>query len=468
MNFEFNEHLLVGEVERRMPDGSVKILDLSWSPIVDDAGNTARLLLCVRDVTELRQLAAEANEQRRELEIIGEILGVTQEKFFEFIASATKLLEDNERIIHEHTEQDAEAIAHLFRNMHTVKGNARTYGLRNLTNVIHDAEQTYDELRKHYPDIVWDQSALLSELAGVRDVVAHYARTNEVSLGRKGPGRRGNVERYLLVEKHQIEASLHRLENVNTANLHELLAVRDAVRKALRLLGTEPITETLAGVFDSLPSLAAELHKLPPIVEIVDNDFVVRNEASGLLKNVFMHLVRNSLDHGLETPEERIANGKPAAGTIRLEMEVVGEQLQFCLSDDGRGLAMARIRQIAVENGLIAAEQSLADEEVAAQIFRPGFSTATQVSEVSGRGVGMDAVVNFIKREQGKVEIRFLDDAVGAEFRRFETLVSLPDSFAVHVDSGIHHGTTAPSAMHVDAAEQSDAANAAEVDQRVA
>jgi len=434
MNFEFNQHLLVGEIEKKMPDGRVKMLELLWSPIIDDDGNTARLLLCIHDVTELRLLAAEANEKKHELVVIGEIIAVSQEKFFEFIDSSTKFLEENEHLIHEHPKPNADTITQLFRNMHTVKGNARTYGFKHLTNTVHEAEQTYDELRKKYPDVVWDQGVLLAELAVVKAAVDRYAKINEVSLGRKGPGRRGNVERYLLVDKKQIRETLHRLETVNTSNLYELLAVRDAVRQVLRLLGTEKIGETLASVFESLPALAMELGKVPPIVEIKDNDYVVRNQASGMLKNVFMHMVRNSMDHGLETPEERLVQGKPAAGTIRLQIGAADDMMQIKLSDDGRGLALARIRKMAIDRQLVGADDPLSDEDVAGQIFRPGFTTAEKVTEVSGRGVGMDAVVNFLKREKGKVEIRFLDQAVGAEFRQFETVVTLPESFFVQVN----------------------------------
>ncbi|SME94904.1 HAMP domain-containing protein [Pseudogulbenkiania subflava] len=433
MNFAFNEHLLVGEIEKTMADGRVKILDLSWSPITDDADTIVRLMLCVRDVTELRKLAAEANEQKRELEIIGEILAVTQEKFHDFIAGAIKFIDENELLIRQHPEHDAETIAQLFRHMHTIKGNARTYGLQHLTNIVHEAEQTYDELRKPRPGIAWDQAMLLDELAGVKAMVECYAHINEVSLGRKGPGRRGG-ERYLLVDREHIQQAIQRLETINTRNLHELVAARDAVRKALRLLGTEPIGEVLGGVFESLPALAQELGKAAPLVKIEDNGYVVRNQAGSLLKNVFMHLIRNAMDHGLETPAVRLAQGKPGAGLIRLKMGVAGGMLNLRLSDDGRGLALARIRQMAVEKGLIAADAPLVDEEIARQIFRPGFSTAEKVTEVSGRGVGMDAVNDFIKREHGRIEIRFLDDAVGADFRQFEIVVCLPESLAEHVD----------------------------------
>lgn len=433
MNFEFNGHLMVGEMEKKMPNGRVKVLDLNWSPITDDMGTTVRLMLCVRDVTELRELAAEASEQKQELEIIGEILAVSQEKFHEFIVSSSKFIEENENLIRKHSKKNTETIAQLFRNMHTIKGNARTYGLRNLTNIVHKTEQTYDELRKQYPDIAWDQAALQEDLAKVKVMIEHYAKINEVSLGRKGPGRRGSVERYLMVDKEQIQRTIQRLEKVNTHNIHELVAARDAVHKALHLLGTEPLGEILAGVFESLPSLAKELGKAVPAIMIDDNGYVIRSQASGLLKNVFMHLVRNSMDHGLETPKERLALGKPSVGAIRLSMDVEDGMLQIGLNDDGRGLALAQIRKVAIDHRLIGADNQLSDEEIASQIFRPGFSTAEKLTEVSGRGVGMDAVSNFVERENGKVEIFFLDNAVGADFRRFEVVVSLPASFAEQV-----------------------------------
>lgn len=438
MNFEFNQHLLVGEIERKMPDGRVKILDLDWSPIVDDTGTTVRLMLCIRDVTELRVLAAETSEQKRTLEIIGEILAVSQEKFHEFIASAMTFVTESELIIRQHREPHAESVAGLFRNMHTIKGNARTYGLRHLSNIVHGAEQTYEELRKPHPQVAWDRSRLMEELAAVKDAIDRYAKINEQSLGRKGPGQRGGVDRYLMVDKAHIQESLHRLETVNTANLQDLVSARDAVRKTLRLLGTEAIGETLSSVLNSMPSLAKELGKAPPMISIEDNGLVVTGQASGMLKNVFMHLIRNAMDHGLETPDVRSAQGKPPSGTIRIELGVVDAMLQITVGDDGRGLALGRIRDMAIARSFIGGGDKPEDEELADLIFRAGFSTVESITEISGRGVGMDAVREFLKREKGKIEIHFTDDAVGADFRQFKTVVSLPGVFAVSAKDSDH------------------------------
>lgn len=102
------------------------------------------------------------------------------------------------------------------------------------------------------------------------------------------------------------------------------------------------------------------------------------------------------------------------------------------MSDDGRGLALGRIRSIASARGWLDADAQLSDELVADFIFHPGFSTAERVTEVSGRGVGMDAVRDFLKRENGSIELRFTDDRRGADYRLFQIVVSLPERCAAH------------------------------------
>ena len=430
MNFAFNMHLLVTEFQKRMADGRVKSLELSWSPICDESETLDKLMLCVRDVTELKKLAAEASQQKRELEIIGQILAVNQEKFHEFIDSSEKFVEENATTI-QHTEhKEADVIGRLFRNMHTIKGNARTYGLLHLTNKVHETEQKYDELRKK-PEVEWEQEPLLAQLQEVKVLIEEYAKINDVKLGRKGPGRRGNVDKFLMVEKEQILQSIQLLERVDKTSVTALHEVIGHVRRTLNLIGTETMGEIVAGVVDSLPSLAKELGKEAPKVAIEDHGILLRNQIASLLKNVFMHLLRNSMDHGLETAAERQAQGKTAAGHIHLQLSLSEGSVWFTLRDDGRGLAIARLRRKAIENNLLPDAEHCPAEVVAQLIFASGFSTAEKVTEVSGRGVGMDAVKGFIEREGGKIEIRLLDDYPDADFHSFETTICLPDKFAV-------------------------------------
>jgi two-component system chemotaxis sensor kinase CheA len=119
-----------------------------------------------------------------------------------------------------------------------------------------------------------------------------------------------------------------------------------------------------------------------------------------------VHMIRNSMDHGLETPEERQTAGKDATGTIHLKAYHKGGSIVVEIIDDGRGLDRERILEKARANGLIDDDCRLNDAEINNLIFQPGFSTAQAVTEISGRGVGMDVVKKAIERLRGRVDIQ--------------------------------------------------------------
>jgi two-component system chemotaxis sensor kinase CheA len=125
------------------------------------------------------------------------------------------------------------------------------------------------------------------------------------------------------------------------------------------------------------------------------------------LAEPLMHLVRNSVDHGIEHAEERIAAGKPARGTVYLNAYHQGTQVVIEIRDDGRGIDLAQIRKQAVEKGIVKPDaiQRLSDSEAMSLIFEPGFSTAAEVTEVSGRGVGMDVVRTVLNNLKGTVHV---------------------------------------------------------------
>jgi len=433
MNFEFNAHLLPHEISKTMPDGTIKVLDLNWSPITDENGTTLRLLLCLRDVTELRALARAADAQKKELAIIGEILAVRQEKFQEFISSAQQFLQENEKLIDAAAAMDAaarkESIGVLFRNMHTIKGNARTYGLLNLTNVVHQAEETYDEIR--HGNREWDTEQLKAELKQTVEAVGNYAQINEAKLGRKGAGSRGNAEGALMVPQDAVKALIEQLDAASKLDSKKQSEALQQARNTLQRLGCEPLSRILSGVTESIPSLAEELGKPAPKIVMEQGGVLVRSQLADTLRNVFMHLYRNAMDHGLETAGERAAAGKAEAGTIELTMSLDAENLNIRLKDDGRGLPLQRIRAKALEKGLIAEGEEKSAGDIAQLIFASGFSTASQVTEVSGRGVGMDAVRGFIEAEGGKIALALTSSDVSSTYCPFETVITLPAKFAV-------------------------------------
>jgi two-component system chemotaxis sensor kinase CheA len=123
------------------------------------------------------------------------------------------------------------------------------------------------------------------------------------------------------------------------------------------------------------------------------------------LGDPLVHMIRNAADHGIESPTDRVAAGKDSSGTITLRAFHKGGMVFLQIQDDGRGLSVSRIRGKAVERGLISAQESLTDREVLDLIFAPGFSLASTVTDLSGRGVGMDVVRRNIERLRGTIEI---------------------------------------------------------------
>lgn len=170
-------------------------------------------------------------------------------------------------------------------------------------------------------------------------------------------------------------------------------------------------TAPLVRVTDNLPRTArrvAEKLGKRVEVEILGAELELDRSILDRLGEPLLHLVRNAVDHGLETPENRIAAGKPEIGRIRIEARRHKDSIEIDVSDDGKGLDLASVCRRAIEAGLI--HPDLADdlpvEELAAFVFHPGLSTAQTVSEVSGRGVGMDAVKATVESLGGGVELR--------------------------------------------------------------
>ena len=167
-------------------------------------------------------------------------------------------------------------------------------------------------------------------------------------------------------------------------------------------------TQPVKSVFQRMPRLVREVASQTN----KEVRLVVEGEATEVDKTVIdrlgeplTHMIRNAIDHGLESTEERIASGKPAEGTVRLSAAHKGGRIAIEISDDGKGINRAVVREKAIEKGLISPSASLSDEEVDNLIFMPGFSTASSVSNISGRGVGMDVVRRNIVELGGRIVI---------------------------------------------------------------
>ena len=172
-------------------------------------------------------------------------------------------------------------------------------------------------------------------------------------------------------------------------------------------------------------------------------EFVTTGEETELDKTVIerladplVHLIRNAIDHGVESPDVRVEVGKPAKGTVRLSAVHTGAEVAISVSDDGGGLKTERIRAKAEELGLIAPDAKMADAELHQMLFHPGFSTAKEITSVSGRGVGMDVVKRTIDSLRGNIDMSTNPGAGTAATLRLPLTLVIIDGMLVRVGNG--------------------------------
>lgn len=188
--------------------------------------------------------------------------------------------------------------------------------------------------------------------------------------------------------------------------------------------------QPIGRLFQKYPRIARDLaRQLGKDVELVlaGEETEVDKTMIEDLADPLIHLIRNAVDHGVEMPAERLAAGKPEKSLVRLEARQEGDHIVLIIADDGKGMSAERIRAKAVEKGLISEEEAntLDERQSLNLIFLPGFSTKTQISDVSGRGVGMDVVKTNIQKLNGSIEIRS-EPGKGSVF-----IISLPLTLAI-------------------------------------
>ncbi len=404
LNFEFNSHLLAREYDIRIfKQGRtlVKHLELSWNPIIEN-DLVQKLLVTVWDRTLVKKLESEAKGKREELEMVGQLLQLSQSKFSNFVSytrdniSHCRELLLKYKILPEDKYEDV--ISVLFRNMHTLKGAARTYGFALLSEPAHLTETRYSALRERTER--WQQQTLLDDLDHVEQALNQYITIYSEVLGREDT--LGEAGKGIWLEESELEklASLLKQDTLSLAQQH------------LNHCRFISIDEALADVITSLPSIAEELHKPLPELIIKTKGIHFARHACTLFSNVFAHLLRNALDHGIEPASERIKSDKAEQGKIEISAQQQSQCIDLVVCDDGAGLNLNKLYDKGLSDGVWTENDKPTVFEVANVIFVSGMSTKDIVSNISGRGVGMDAVKQFLLEAGGdiRIDLKTLDE----------------------------------------------------------
>jgi len=402
-----------------------------------------------------------------EFEVSAELVGIYLEDAREHLAALDAVLLRLER-----TGADKDAVAGILGPLHTLKGNSGMIGFVGIKDYVHRLEDVFARVRDGSlplsPDalqVLFDGASALraavesagesgreqGDLKGERaalEALAAAASLSPTAAPRPGEGgrtdrtgeaalaiARSNLVRVdfarldhllnlvgeLIVHRTKLMDLGRELASVVPASAQELL---DSVQQVAGV--STQLQETIMDirmlpirhVFERFPRLVRDLaHHQGKKVELIlqGEDTRVDKAVIDELGDPLVHLIRNAVDHGIESPGVRRARGKSETGTILLSAAQESNQVVITLVDDGGGIDAAEVRQRAIEHGIVRPDDTLTDREAIQLIFAEGFSTARSVTDVSGRGVGLDVVVRCMERLGGLIEAETLPGA-GTKF----------------------------------------------------
>jgi two-component system chemotaxis sensor kinase CheA len=332
---------------------------------IEEEGQWVSLLLVIDDVTEQLKRAREEAEQR---ELVAACTALMRDRagFFRFF-------EEVERMLAELCATTSDE--RRMQLLHTLKGNAATLGLRVVAELCHAAESARERQGGVTPESIEPLTARWAAVAGELRTLAP-----------------AGLEK--LLELSDLE--LGRLKERARSGATALQIVQD-----LEHLRWEPVARTLDRIGQQARALALRMGKGALDVQVDTDSARLDPERWAPLWSALVHVVRNAVDHGLEPPREREAVGKPARGRIRLSAHRVSEGYRLELSDDGRGVDWVRVQNLCLARGRPAASRA----DLVNALLSTGFSTRSDVTELSGRGVGLAAVAEAVRALSGAISL---------------------------------------------------------------
>jgi HPt (histidine-containing phosphotransfer) domain-containing protein len=385
--FELNAHALPREVRMIRKAGDCSILELNWEPMLNMESQIERILITIRDVTLDRELQARSRDQSEEIMTISSIVQGDPRLFGMFLRSSRASLHRAFELVQKARDGE-DSRSELNRILHTLKGNARTEKLQNLARIIHECEEKLQAQHIQTDDLKQIEDELRRYHRTFERFFAHHFNLDAVSIPRD---ELLSLNEFLRTQGYESQGAM----------------VRSWLQKSFFSL-----SQLQSRLKAEIPRLAVELGKEPCMLHCSLESVHVNHEVFEALADICGHLLRNSLDHGLETAAERISSGKTPYGHIQVSF-INGTDPHMIWRDDGRGLNLPGILQRARKLGLVAGQGRDILDEVDCQhmLTSSGFTTREEASMVSGRGIGLDAVNHRLNAIGGRLQLHFIGEA---------------------------------------------------------
>ncbi len=377
---------------------------------VKSEGSLSHLLVTVNDVTKRVMLSRELQESQEkaqaQLDLLLRILHVEPDSLTGFLTDADVSLKMVNSILKEPAREESAfraKIDGIYRQVHAVKGEAAALGLKTVEQRAHAFEESLNDLKGRQ---TLSGSDFLPLVVKLDDLFNHLAQVREM-LGR-------------LVDLHQAIATRRGADggHMEAEKVDQWLAGKQEPSAVAQT--ADAGEEMSSGLERTLEDLAARVasSQAKQVALRCNGLEVVPETYRRAVKDITIQLVRNAVVHGIEEPSERAKAHKSQVGTLAVEFSQRNDGYELIVQDDGRGLQLERIKEVAVERGLITPAQAamLDPRQTMALIFRPGFSTADRVTTDAGRGAGMDLVRILVAELGGRVGLA----SAGGKFSKFK------------------------------------------------
>ena len=386
------------------------MLRYNYFPVQSENSITG-VMVVVEDITALKAEEDKVDHKRRQMEKIFSLLQVS-DTIFDLFRTETGNLFDNLKkdlkLLKKSGEDDYVGIAErMFRYVHTIKGNSRLFKLNSIQDVAHNVEDYLSNIAQGKVPFTEESVAELTDrLMEINEEIYSYTSLRREILGRFDRKNDKTIRHKLQWVKsltRQLSSSLR----TTGVDIRRVESLQWELNRAITSIEKTSILEYAERYNDMLVDLATHLgKKIEPLQHELEFRYFLP-ESIGKINDILIHCLRNSIDHGIEYPQERIAAGKSAKGLITLESRAEAGKIFISLTDDGKGIDPEAVALKAVEYGLINKEEldQLSDTEKLKFIFSSGFSTLSQTTTVSGRGVGMDAVLAIADELKGTIDI---------------------------------------------------------------
>ncbi len=389
-NLDLVDGILPKEINR---DGRIFKADYHWIDPSENLGG--RVMIVMTDITTQRELEQQLEEDEIRNQMIVKI-AVDRNGFIEFLSDVNRCLVQVDTCL-EKAMADIDA-DELFRHFHTIKGGMASYFFTDVSAKAHEIENTLEGVRS-------------GEMQLSKEIV-DTAKTETKHLREILAATLDSLDQ--IVPRQMIEASSRNYFMVSEAKLDDLekslgeeLLKNGLVAQSLRNVRKQPLRNILKKFASDAETLAAQLGKQVKISLIGEDTEIIHKPYKPFFASL-IHLIRNSIDHGIELPDVRLGMGKQSEGNLEIKIEANQSVLNISITDDGAGIETEIIRAKALEKGIITPQkaESMSEAELVKLIFNAGFSTNEEVTDLSGRGVGMDAVADEVAKLKGKIKIK--------------------------------------------------------------